>query len=286
MTASKGPGSQNRSSSLRGHAQSCLIGVLTAVLAIGTAVNIKAQDSQRGELKAYRGPAGVIEAFRYSPIVALPDRHRDSNSSRFRIGLISTPDFGRTVNDIIIEWGNRLYQPTLDRYIAGADVSPTDLQKVWRNTVALNGLWDSPVYSQFLAAVRKANTRLPKQRQMRVLAGDPPIDWDKVRSREDWERYAHHRDESVLSVIESEVLAKRHRALLIMGCGHMLRGVTQSGPGVVDLFEKAHAGKKILLFHRGDMAADVSIYSARIACIRRHLNHSRWRRRSKSHGHL
>ena len=245
MTATKGSSSQNYSRSWR-HAQSGLISLLIA-LSIGIAVKTEAQDQHRDALKAYPGPAGVIEAFKYSLIVALPDRHRDSNISRFRISLISNPEFGCTVNDIIIEWGNRLYQQTLDRYIAGGNVSLSDLQKVWRNTVSLNGLWDSPVYAEFLAAMREANAKLPKRCRMRVLAGDPPIDWNKVRNREDWEHYAQHRDESVLSVIESEVLAKHHKALLIMGSGHLIRGVIKSGPGVVDLFEKAHPGNKVFV---------------------------------------
>lgn len=247
MIASTSRGLHNHPSSRHGHAQGGLIRLLMATLTIAAAINTEAQDLHRDGLKVYQGPASVIEAFRYSPIVALPDRHRDSNISRFRISLISTPDFGRTVNDIIIEWGNSLYQRTLDRYIAGSNVSPTDLQKVWRNTVGLNGLWDSPVYAEFLAAVREANAKLPKHRHIRVLAGDPPIDWAKVRTREDWERYAQHRDESVLSVIECEVLAKHHKVLLIMGSGHMLRGVVKSGPGVVDLFEKAHPRTKIFV---------------------------------------
>jgi hypothetical protein len=43
-----------------------------------------------------------------------------------------------------------------------------------------------------------------------------------------------------MSVLASEVLAKHHKALLIMGSGHLLRGLQKSGPGVVDLIEKAH----------------------------------------------
>ncbi|HET9401790.1 MAG TPA: hypothetical protein VFO34_12655 [Candidatus Acidoferrales bacterium] len=198
-------------------------------------------------MKAYSGAVGVIEAFHNSTIVALPDRHQDSNSSRFRIDLISQPEFAAAVNDIIIEWGNRLYQETLDRYIGGGDVPDSELNKVWRNTTVLTGMWDSPVYPQFLLAVRMANSKLPRDHRMRVLAGDPPIDWEKINDRIAYARFGWHRDESVLSVIEKEVLARHHKALLIMGGGHLLRGVQNDGPGVVDLYEAAHLSDRIFV---------------------------------------
>lgn len=203
---------------------------------------------QKPRLNAYPGFAGIIEAFQRSTIVALPDRHQDSNSSGFRIDLISQPGFSDAAQDIIIEWGNRLYQQTLDRYIAGENVSRDDLQKIWRNTTQLDGLWDSPGYAEFLRAVRVANSNLRTVRRMRVLAGDPPIDWEKVNNRNDYEKFAARRDESILSVIEDQVLPKHHKALLIMGGGHFRRGVAvDQQTGIVDLFERAHFPDKIFV---------------------------------------
>ncbi len=207
------------------------------------AQNLKKQ----APLSARDGFAGVLEAFQTANIVALPDRHQDSKSSKFRIDLVTRPAFGAAVNDIVIEWGNRLYQNTLDLYIAGEEVSEVDLQKIWRNTVVVNGTWDSPLYREFLSAVRNANKHLPTSRRTRVLAGDPPIDWAHVERKDQWMEFATRRDESVLTVLEQEVLAKRHRALLIMGSGHLLRGVTKEGPGVIDLFERAHAPDRIFV---------------------------------------
>lgn len=203
---------------------------------------------QRSMLKRYSGVEGIIEAFRRAPIVALPDRHRDSNSSRFRIDLISRSEFANTVDDIVIEWGNRLYQDALDRYAAGDDVPDVEVRQIWRNTTVLTGMWDSPVYAEFLRAVRDANTRRSRSRRMRVLAADPPIDWTNVRSRTDYERFAVRRDESVLTVIEQQVLSKDRKALLIMGGGHFRRGTATDGQtGVVDLLEIAHPSDRIFV---------------------------------------
>ena len=48
------------------------------------------------------------------------------------LSLIRNPAFSEKVNDIVFESGNSLYQPILDRYIAGEDVPFTEVQKVWR----------------------------------------------------------------------------------------------------------------------------------------------------------
>ena len=227
-----------------------LVKTVHLLVAIGLSLafgDAQPERPQQASLPAYSGIAGIVEAFRTARIVALPDRHQDSMSSQFRIELISQPEFAATVDDIVIEWGNRLYQNTLDRYIAGEEIAEADFRKIWRNTVGgLNGIWDSPLYRQFLSAVRETNKKLPRSRRMRVLAGDPPIDWAKVESKDEFARFTG-RDESFLSVLESEVLAKRHRALLIMGSGHLLRGLEKNGPGVVDRFEKTHAPERIFV---------------------------------------
>ena len=52
----------------------------------------------------------------------------------FILSLIRDPAFPAKVSDIEVECGNSLYQPVLDRYIAGEDVPFTEVRKVWRNT--------------------------------------------------------------------------------------------------------------------------------------------------------
>jgi hypothetical protein len=87
----------------------------------------------------------------------------------------------------------------------------------------------SPVYGEFYRAVRAENRRLPKQRRLRVLLGDPPIDWSHVRRREDVAFFLPFRDEFYASVVRYQVLAKERRALLIMGEGHFRRSAGRPG---------------------------------------------------------
>src|SRR5205085_2143079 len=67
--------------------------------------------------------------------------------------------------------------------------------------------------------------------QMRVLCGDPYIDWDKVKTKDDIGPFLGHRDEWYAQVVKDEVLAKHHRAFLIAGSAHFLR---ERGDGYIE----------------------------------------------------
>jgi hypothetical protein len=88
------------------------------------------------------------------------------------------------VNDIVVEFGNALYQDTIDAFVLnGQPVADADLRPVWRNTTQSPvQTWDAPVYEQFFRRVRAVNWTLPPSKRVRVLLGDPPLDWSKVTS--------------------------------------------------------------------------------------------------------
>jgi hypothetical protein len=67
---------------------------------------------------------------------------------------------------------------------------------------------------------------------MRIVCGDPYIDWDKVKNREDYGPYAGNRDQWYTQVVKDKVLAKKHHALLIAGSGHFLR--SENGVGEIE----------------------------------------------------
>lgn len=88
---------------------------------------------------------------------------------------------------------------------------------------------------------------------MRVLCGDPYIDWDKVKTREDIAPYLGHRDEWFTQVVKNEVLAKHHRALLIMGWGHFLRG---QGPTYIEPHLRRADAKTYLIVFGANVVGD------------------------------
>jgi hypothetical protein len=54
-------------------------------------------------------------------------------------------------------------------------------------------------------------------------AGDPPIDWAKVETAEEWWAFMKNRDEHYASVAENAVLGRGRRCLLLIGGMHLIR---------------------------------------------------------------
>jgi hypothetical protein len=157
----------------------------------------------------------LISVFDRADIVALGEAHgRFRQESDLRIALVRHPDFAKKVRSIVVEFGSTTEQATLDRYIRGETVSPTELAQVWKTTTqAANGndIWNSPVYPEFFAAVRGVNLKLPADQQIRVFGSDPgPGD---NRSRET----------AAVAVIKEQVLEKHRKALVIYGAAHFYR---------------------------------------------------------------
>ncbi len=174
---------------------------------------------------------GIIRLFDTYRIVMFGEIHECRQEYDVLRQLIAAPGFAERVNDIVVEFGNARYQNVVDRYIAGENVPLEQVQRAWRDPVGALGPV-SPVYGEFYAAVRAANLKLPKQRRLRLLMGDPPIDWDQVRTREDIALFLPFRDEYYAAVVRQEVLAKHRKALLIMGAGHFRRNAGR--PGLIE----------------------------------------------------
>jgi hypothetical protein len=134
--------------------------------------------------------------------------------------------FQKKLNDVVVECSNSLYQPLLDRYIAGEDVNLHEVRQVWRNTTQpMCGV--SAFYEQLFPLIRRLNQRQSPERRLRVLAGDPPIDWKTVTKAEDM--YKFNRDESIASVMKKEVLSKHRKAIMLFGTAHLFHGTMAMG---------------------------------------------------------
>jgi hypothetical protein len=163
---------------------------------------------------------GILEMFKTHDVVALSEgSHGNEQGHAFRLALIRDPRFAATVNDIVVEFGNALYQDVIDRFVQGEQVAYEELRKVWQDTTQRGTVWDRPIYEAFYRAVRDVNATLPVERRVRVLLGDPPIDWQNPESRSSTRRT----DDFPVSVIQREVIAKKRRALVIYGGMHLIR---------------------------------------------------------------
>jgi len=169
--------------------------------------------------------AAFAAAFKNYSIVALGnvEFRGDEQSHAFQVALIRDARFAAVVNDIVVEFGNARYQDVMDRYIAGEDVPRETLKHVWQDTSQFEFEWDLPIYEDLFRVVREVNAKLPAARRMRVLLGDPPVDWTRIQTVDDLKREVGDRDVHAVEVIRREVLAKQRRALVIYGGQHLLR---------------------------------------------------------------
>ena len=169
--------------------------------------------------------AAIFDAFGSNPIVALGEgEHNNEQGHAFRLSLIRHPKFALTVNDIVVEFGSARYQTLMDRYIRGDSVPANVLRQAWQNTTQISAVWDVSIYEDFFRSVRAVNAKLPKERQLRVLLGDPPVEVDSVRPIQTQARELGTRDGFAADLIRREVLAKQRRALVIYGDMHFVRG--------------------------------------------------------------
>jgi hypothetical protein len=181
----------------------------------------------------------VLAAFRTSRLVGFGEVDDLQEHHDLLQTLISDPRLPGAVDDIVVEFGNALYQDTIDEFVLdGQPVADADLRPVWRNTTQSPlETWDEPVYEQFFRRVRAVNWTLPPGKRIRVLLGDPPIDWSTITSRHQVVSFLGQRDSHAASVVEQQVLARGRRALLCYGSDHLAHG--NAGKGyLVSLIEQ------------------------------------------------
>jgi hypothetical protein len=193
--------------------------IATPIVVLATAVAIAAQAPPVGLPAEAAGSAEIVRAlvasFERADILALGEAHASQPDSDLRIALVRHPDFAKRVRSIVVEFGSIAAQATLDRYIGGEAVSPTQLAEVWRTTTqpGIREGGSSRFYVEFFDAVRDVNAKLPADQRIRVFGGEPgPTD-------------GRSRQTAAFSVLNEEVLAKRGKALVVYGAAHFYRTV-------------------------------------------------------------
>src|SRR5215813_5435812 len=186
--------------------------------------------------------AVVLQTFETRDIVMLGEIHWNKQEYQWLQSLVANPEFADRVDDIVMELGNSLYQTSVDRYIAGEAVPIEDVQRAWRNTLGLGP--PPPIYRDLYKTVRETNMRRHGKHQMRVLCGDPYINWDKVKTQDDIGPFLGHRDQWYAQVVKDQVIAKHHRAFLIAGSAHFLR---ERGNGYIEPELRRAGGKTFLI---------------------------------------
>lgn len=144
-------------------------------LALTIILSVRAQPVPEGapNAKFTGGIEFVVKTFDQFPIVAIADLPACDEFHRFLRTLIASPEFGRKVHNIIVDFGNPLFQAVLDRYLMDGELMPSSvLRHVWDDTTESPDLtWDSPLYAEFFDTIRAMNLRLRRERRLRVVLG-------------------------------------------------------------------------------------------------------------------
>ncbi len=205
------------------------------------------------ELERLDAVDAVIEATSRYPLVALGEFHQLQEWHEFMTALLGRHELAEAVDDIVVEFGNALYQEVADRFIV--DLEPVEfdeLSQIWRNAGSV--LWDAPVYEQFFRHVREVNEQLPSEQRLRVLLGGPDVDYGAVRSAADTRELAKgdRGDAFFADVVSREVLGHSRRAILIAGADHLRRGVHANtgpdNPNVATILEEQHPGHLFIVY--------------------------------------
>ena len=178
------------------------------------------------------GVTAIVTILDSVPLVAIMDEHLLAQEGAFYQRLIRDPRFAQKANDIVVEFGNELYQRLADRYVNGDAVPVDSLRMIWENNTqgALLTLW-SPMYSDILHAAREVNARLPARRRLRVLLGDPAVEWKTVTRDELWEIHKR-RGDRMRELARDSVVGKGRRGIIIGGGAHLRRSPkTVTSPG-------------------------------------------------------
>jgi hypothetical protein len=195
------------------------IGILTVTAAVAAAQVA----SSRRPPDPVGAIDGILDAFRSHAIVGVPDAHGDAHVHAFLLSLVRDPRFVQTVDDIVVEFGNARYQDVVDQFVRGGDVPYESLRRAWRDSTQPSIAADLSTYEEFLRVVRDVNASARPGRQLRVLLGDPPIDWEKIHTKDEHFKFVEMRDAHPAAVLQLEVIAKQRRALLVYGTGHLQR---------------------------------------------------------------
>ena len=163
------------------------------------------------QVKFHNLNTSILNLYKQFPIVAVGEgQHNSALTFEWLTTLINEAEFPIVVNNIVVEFGASEYQWVMDAFVNGEDVPDSLFKKCWRETTQIL-VWDNPIYEKFFREVRTINNKLPKQKRIRILLGDPSFGSKEIH------------DEHSFHIIENEVLKKGQTALLIYGDLHLIR---------------------------------------------------------------
>lgn len=174
--------------------------------------------SQKVEKKLLTDLVEIVSTQR--KVIALGENHQHEEFHSLIKELLADSAIQNSIDVIVVEFANSLYQNLLDRFINSERVDEDSLRMIWRNTlVSPNTVWDSSVYENFFRYVRRLNSGLEKK--YRVIAGGAAIDWQRIQKRNDMSAFfKKSRSHYIFDALKSSVFGNKKRAIVIAGNVH------------------------------------------------------------------
>jgi len=221
---------------------------LLLIAAMSACGSPPAPPSAVARVRAIPAADAVLAAFAEHQVVAIGETHGSRAEHEFLRALIADPRLRGVVTDIAVEFGSARHQRTIDRFVNGGEVDRQRLALVWTDTTQRSGVWDDPIYREFFEAVRDLNRGRASDQRLRVLLGDPPIDWDRITDMVNCDDtdptcldyWIFRRDQHFAAVVQSAV-DDGHQVLVIAGSGHVLRNPAE--PAAQSLVDRLDAAK-------------------------------------------
>jgi hypothetical protein len=209
---------------------------------------------------AKSAPAGVdgvefvLSELEQHALVGLADDHRGLGFHEFLCRLVRDSRLPDACDDVVLECGNALFQPLIDRWVVkGEDVPREERKRAWKYAAMGWETADSPIYEHLIDTVREVNRKLPESRRLRVVLGDAALDPEWLRH--DPEKHLHdfltyHENakdprERALAASANAVLDAGRRGIMICGGGHLAMGKRPGNARA--LIEEEHPGEMGLL---------------------------------------
>lgn len=200
--------------------------------------------------------ADLASRFDAHPLVWIGEIHRGRETHDFIQRLLRDPRFICRADAVVVEFGNARLQPLADAYASGAGVAEHSVRDMLRAT-AVPLAWNSPVYAAVYDTVRAINVERLCDHPIRLVLGDPPLDWARIATAADYAPY-DDREAHLAGVLERELLAKGLKALVITGQYHALKRVPRDfGAGA----EERVAAQRVEQAHPGAVHAVVAVSS-------------------------
>jgi hypothetical protein len=198
------------------------VAVLVALVILGTNSRLNGQTYRPAEpIEPVRA---VLDALRAHQVVGLgTGAHNNEQGHAFLMSLVGHAEFPATGTDLVVECGNARYQDVMDQFVAGGAIPYELLRRTWQDTTQPHAGCDVPIHEELYRRVRSVNARLPAGQRVRVLLGDPPIEWDSPTAKADRGKLMAMRDSYPAHAIRKEVLGKGRRALVVYGQMHLQR---------------------------------------------------------------